>query len=163
MLWCPPAGAVQGTTWLRYLLETAHDAFVGHLVRGGISFYPHARPGAGGVPTSSSGLRVHGCQCPTYSPQFLLLWCSPAGSIYARHRMTPVLLKTVHDAFVRNLVCGDISFCPHARSGTGGVPTPSSGLRVQGCQCATLSPQLLVLASEIARRSATSAARRPAY
>ena len=34
--------------------------FVGHLVCGGISFYLHARPGAGGVPTSSSGLRVKG-------------------------------------------------------------------------------------------------------
>ena len=30
----------------------------------------------------------------------------------------------------------------------------SSGLRVQGCQCATLPPQLLLLASETIRRSA---------
>ena len=35
----------------------------------------------------------------------------------------------------------------------------SPGLRVQGCQCTTLPPQLLLLASKIARRSAISAAR----
>ena len=57
------------------------------------------------------------------------------------------------------LVCGGISFYPHARPGAGGVPTPSSDLRVHGCQCATLSPKLLLLASKTARRSATPAAR----
>ena len=35
------------------VLETVHDVFRGCLVCGGISFYPHARSGAGGVPTSS--------------------------------------------------------------------------------------------------------------
>jgi hypothetical protein len=35
------------------VLETVHDVFRGHLACGGISFYPHARPGAGGVPTTS--------------------------------------------------------------------------------------------------------------
>ena len=39
----------------------------GYLVCGGISFYPHARPGAEGGPTSSSGLRVQGCQCTTWA------------------------------------------------------------------------------------------------
>ena len=38
----PPAGAVQGTARLRYLLETVHDVYEGYLVCGGISFYPHA-------------------------------------------------------------------------------------------------------------------------
>ena len=55
------------------------------------------------------------------------------------------------------MVCGGISFYPHARPGAEGVPTSSSGLRVQGCQCTTLSPQLLLLASKTARRSAISA------
>ena len=35
----------------------------------------------------------------------------------------------------------------------------SSGLRVRGCQCTALSPQLSLLASKTARRSAISAAR----
>ena len=35
----------------------------------------------------------------------------------------------------------------------------SSGQRVQGCQCTTLPPQLLLLASKTAHRSAISAAR----
>jgi hypothetical protein len=35
------------------VLETVHDVFGGHLVSGGISFYPRARPGAEGVPTST--------------------------------------------------------------------------------------------------------------
>ena len=61
LLWSSHAGAVQ----LRYVLETVHDVFGGYLVCGGISFYPHARPGAEGGPTSSSGLRVQGCQCTT--------------------------------------------------------------------------------------------------
>jgi hypothetical protein len=43
---------------------TVHDALGGYLVCGGLSFYPHARPGAEpGVQTSSLGLRVQGCQC----------------------------------------------------------------------------------------------------
>ena len=42
--------------------------------------------------------------------------------------------------------------------GAEGGPTSSSGLRVEGCQCTTLPPQLL-LASKTARRSAISAAR----
>ena len=58
------------------------------------------------------------------------------------------------------MVCGGISFYPHARPGAEGVPTSSSGLRVQGCQCTTLPPQLLLLASKTARRSAISAALR---
>ena len=45
------------------------------------------------------------------------------------------------------------------RPGAGGVPTTSSGLRAQGCQCNALPPQLLLLASKTARRSAISAAR----
>ena len=43
------------------------------MVGGGISFYPHARPRAGGVSTSSSGLRVRGFQYATLPPQLLLL------------------------------------------------------------------------------------------
>jgi len=55
------------------------------------------------------------------------------------------------------VVCGGISFYPHARPGAEGVPTSSSDLRVQGCQCTTLPPQLLLLlASKTARRSAIS-------
>ena len=73
LLWCSPAGVVQGTAWLWYLLENNHDAFGGYMVCGGISFYPHTRPGAGEVPAFSSGLRVYGCQCATLSPQLLLL------------------------------------------------------------------------------------------
>jgi len=55
------------------------------------------------------------------------------------------------------LVCCGISFYPHARPGAEGGPASSSGLRVQGCQCTTLPPQLLLLASKTARRSAISA------
>ena len=69
LLWCSPAGALQGTARPRYVLETVYDVFGGHLVCGGISFYPHARPRAGGAPTSRSGLRVQGCQCTTLPPQ----------------------------------------------------------------------------------------------
>ena len=35
------------------VLERVHEVFGGYLVCGGLSFYPHARPGAGGVSTSS--------------------------------------------------------------------------------------------------------------
>jgi hypothetical protein len=42
LLWCSPAGAVHGTAWLRYMLETVHGVFGGYLVCGGISFYPNA-------------------------------------------------------------------------------------------------------------------------
>ena len=52
-----------------------------------------------------------------------------------------------------------VSFYSHARPGVGGVPTSTSGLRMQGCQCSTLPPQLLLLASKAARRSVISAAR----
>ena len=62
LLWCSPAGVLQRTARLRYVLETVHDVFGGYLVCGGIAFYPHTRPGAEGGPTSSSGLRVKGCQ-----------------------------------------------------------------------------------------------------
>ena len=57
---------------------------------------------------------------------------------------------------MRVLVCGGLSFYPHVRPGAGGVPTPSSGLRVQRRQCATLSPQLLLL-----ERRRPPAVRRP--
>ena len=50
------------------VLETVHDVLGGYLVCSGISFYPHARPGAGGVPTPRLGLRVQGCQCATWPP-----------------------------------------------------------------------------------------------
>jgi len=75
VLWFSPAGAVQGTACFQYALETVHDVFGGYLVCGGTSFLPHARPGAGRVPTSSSGLRVQGCHCTTSTlpPQLLLL------------------------------------------------------------------------------------------
>ena len=76
-----------------------------------------------------------------WSPRPPLLW-SPPRSGCARHR-----------------VCGGISFYPHARPGAGGVVTLSSGLRVQGGQRNSLSPQLLLLASRTAHRSAISAAR----
>ena len=75
-------------------------------------------------------------------------------------QVRPLTLElTVHDAFGGYLVCGGLSFYPHARSGAEGVPTSSLGLHVQGCQCTTLSPQFLLLASKTARRSATAAAR----
>jgi len=73
LLWCSPAGVVQCTAWLRNVLETVHDVFGGYLVCGGISFNPHARPGAEGGPSSSSGLRVQGCQCTTLTPELLSL------------------------------------------------------------------------------------------
>ena len=48
---------------------------------------------------------------------------------------------------------------PHARPGTGRVPTPSSGLRVRRCKCTAVPLLLLLLASKTASRSTTSAAR----
>ena len=42
---------------------------------GGISFYPHARPGAGGNQTSSWGLRLQGFQSPDLFPVTDMGWC----------------------------------------------------------------------------------------
>ena len=48
-MWCSPEGVVQGTAWLRYVLETVHDMIGGDSVCDGDSFAvfqppPHARP-----------------------------------------------------------------------------------------------------------------------
>ena len=71
-----------------------------------------------------------------------LLWCPPRRGC-ARHHMTPLyVLETVHDLFLGHFACGGILFYPYARLGAGGVPTPSSGLRLRECQCPALPPQL---------------------
>ena len=58
------------------------------MVCGGISFYPHAIPGAEGGPTSSSGLRVQGCQ---------LLLASKTAPTDANNLVSSVVVVGVED------------------------------------------------------------------
>ena len=62
------AGAMQGTAWTRYVLETVHDVFVGHLVCGGISLglgdvgeQALARPGEPASPAHAGCARSFCC------------------------------------------------------------------------------------------------------
>ena len=118
LLWCSPAGAMQGTAWPRCGLGAAHEVFVGYLVCGGISFYPHARPGAGGVPTSSSDLRVQECQCRTLSPQLEFL-----ASKTARRSATPAARCTT----ARRLSSGVTLVSPRGCR-TEGLPMAKGGV-----------------------------------
>jgi len=116
LLWCSPAGAVQCTARLRYVLETVRDVFEGYLVCGGILLYPHARPKAELGPTSSSGLRVPGCQCTTLPPQLLLLASKTA-------RVPLIKRLKVENPCIR----GPLSYTRNA------ARRPGSGGRPRGC------------------------------
>ena len=98
--------------------------------------------------------------CGVVESAFFLV-APPRGGLSVAPRDSDRCWKQFMMFFGGDSVCGDDSFAifqshPRARPGAGGVRTPSLGLHVQGCQCTAVSPQLLLLASKTARRSAIS-------